>query len=58
MLIKQAIYGKIEIEMGELVNVDKILKSVLKRQIPFLIGGTVSGTIMTLLTNTIGNLQG
>src|SRR5256885_15768927 len=29
------------------VNVDKILKSILKRQIPFLIGGTITGTIMT-----------
>src|SRR5438067_1082587 len=27
--------------------VDKILKSVVKRQIPFLIGGTITGTIMT-----------
>jgi hypothetical protein len=27
--------------------VDKILKSILKRQIPFLIGGTITGTIMT-----------
>ena len=26
---------------------DKILKLVLKRQIPFLIGGTITGTIMT-----------
>ena len=26
---------------------DKILKSILKRQIPFLIGGTITGTIMT-----------
>ena len=25
------------------VNVDKILKSILKRQIPFLIGGTITG---------------
>lgn len=31
----------------ELINVDKILKSVLKRQMPFLIGGTITGTIMT-----------
>ena len=31
----------------ELLNVDIILKSILKRQIPFLIGGTVTGTIMT-----------
>ena len=29
------------------VNVDKILKSILKRQIPFLIGETITGTIMT-----------
>jgi hypothetical protein len=27
--------------------VDKILKSILRRQIPFLIGGTITGTIMT-----------
>jgi hypothetical protein len=27
--------------------VDKTLKSVVKRQIPFLIGGTITGTIMT-----------
>ncbi|MGA8911261.1 MAG: hypothetical protein WCF06_06350 [Nitrososphaeraceae archaeon] len=26
---------------------DKTLKSVVKRQIPFLIGGTITGTIMT-----------
>ena len=26
---------------------DKALKSVVKRQIPFLIGGTITGTIMT-----------
>ena len=26
---------------------DKILKSIIKRQIPFLIGGTVTGVIMT-----------
>jgi ABC-type transport system involved in Fe-S cluster assembly fused permease/ATPase subunit len=26
---------------------DKILKAVLKRQIPFLIGGTITGLIMT-----------
>ncbi len=26
---------------------DKILKSILKRQIPFLIGGTITGIIMT-----------
>ena len=26
---------------------DKTLKSVLKRQIPFLVGGTITGTIMT-----------
>ena len=28
-------------------NLDKILKSILKRQIPFLIGGTITGIIMT-----------
>jgi hypothetical protein len=27
--------------------VDKTLKSVVKRQIPFLIGGTITGTIMS-----------
>jgi p-aminobenzoyl-glutamate transporter AbgT len=27
--------------------VDKILKSILRRQMPFLIGGTITGTIMT-----------
>ncbi|HEY6883299.1 MAG TPA: hypothetical protein VI278_04595 [Nitrososphaeraceae archaeon] len=26
---------------------DKILRSILKRQIPFLIGGAITGTIMT-----------
>ena len=26
---------------------DKILKSILKRQIPFLVGGTITGIIMT-----------
>jgi hypothetical protein len=26
---------------------DKILKSIMMRQIPFLIGGTITGTIMT-----------
>jgi p-aminobenzoyl-glutamate transporter AbgT len=31
----------------ELVNMDIILKSILRRQIPFLIGGTITGTIMT-----------
>ena len=31
----------------ELVDMDVILKSILRRQIPFLIGGTVTGTIMT-----------
>src|SRR5205823_2868906 len=31
----------------ELLNMDIILKSILKRQIPFLIGGTITGTIMT-----------
>jgi hypothetical protein len=30
-----------------IVDVDKTLKSVVKRQIPFLIGGTITGTIMT-----------
>jgi ABC-type transport system involved in Fe-S cluster assembly fused permease/ATPase subunit len=28
-------------------NLDKILKSILRRQIPFLIGGTITGIIMT-----------
>jgi 5-bromo-4-chloroindolyl phosphate hydrolysis protein len=27
--------------------VDEVLKSILKRQIPFLIGGTITGIIMT-----------
>ena len=31
----------------ELVNMDIILKSISRRQIPFLIGGTITGTIMT-----------
>ena len=31
----------------ELLNMDIILKSILRRQIPFLIGGTITGTIMT-----------
>src|ERR687886_2254315 len=31
----------------ELVKMDIILKSILRRQIPFLIGGTITGTIMT-----------
>src|ERR671933_387943 len=31
----------------ELVDMDVILKSILRRQIPFLIGGTITGTIMT-----------
>ena len=30
-----------------MIVVDTILKSILKRQIPFLIGGTITGTIMT-----------
>jgi p-aminobenzoyl-glutamate transporter AbgT len=34
-------------EREELINMDIILKSILRRQIPFLIGGTVTGTIMT-----------
>ena len=29
------------------ISMDKTLKSVLKRQIPFLVGGTITGTIMT-----------
>src|SRR4026208_1337335 len=45
ILIKHATFRQIERE--ELVSVDKILKSVLQRQIPFLIGGTVTGIIMT-----------
>ena len=28
-------------------NLDTILKSIIKRQIPFLIGGTITGIIMT-----------
>ena len=28
-------------------NLDAILKSIIKRQIPFLIGGTITGIIMT-----------
>src|SRR5919205_4078831 len=28
-------------------NMDVILKSILRRQIPFLIGGTITGTVMT-----------
>ncbi|HEX2408771.1 MAG TPA: hypothetical protein VHJ38_16335 [Nitrososphaeraceae archaeon] len=28
-------------------NLDVILKSIIKRQIPFLIGGTITGIIMT-----------
>jgi ABC-type transport system involved in Fe-S cluster assembly fused permease/ATPase subunit len=31
----------------EVVKMDIILKSILRRQIPFLIGGTITGTIMT-----------
>jgi len=31
----------------ELINMDRILKSILRRQIPFLIGGTITGTVMT-----------
>jgi p-aminobenzoyl-glutamate transporter AbgT len=34
-------------EKNELVNMDIILKSILRRQIPFLIGGTITGAIMT-----------
>ena len=42
-------------------SLDKILKSILKRQIPFLIGGTITGTIMayyygflfTIIVNSI-----
>ena len=30
-----------------MIDVDKTLKSVVKRQIPFLVGGTITGTIMT-----------
>jgi hypothetical protein len=30
-----------------IVSVDKILKSILRRQLPFLIGGAITGTIMT-----------
>jgi hypothetical protein len=42
-LIKQYEYQ----ERKELVNMDIILKSIIRRQIPFLIGGTITGTIMT-----------
>jgi len=42
-LIKQYEYQ----ERKELANMDIILKSILRRQIPFLIGGTITGTIMT-----------
>ena len=31
----------------EVVKMDIILKSILRRQIPFLIGDTITGTIMT-----------
>jgi ABC-type transport system involved in Fe-S cluster assembly fused permease/ATPase subunit len=31
----------------EVVKMDIILKSILRRQIPFLIGGTITSTIMT-----------
>ena len=42
-------------------NLDTILKSILNRQIPFLIGGTITGTIMayyygflfTIIVNSI-----
>jgi len=34
-------------ERIERFNMDLILKSILRRQIPFLIGGTITGTIMT-----------
>jgi len=36
-----------EREKSYLLNMDIILKSILRRQIPFLIGGTITGTIMT-----------
>jgi hypothetical protein len=42
--IKQCQYQERE---EELVNMDIILKSILRRQIPFLRGGTITGTIMT-----------
>jgi hypothetical protein len=29
------------------INLDAILKKILKRQLPFLIGGTITGVIMT-----------
>jgi hypothetical protein len=29
-----------------LINLDSLLRSVLKRQMPYLIGGTITGTIM------------
>jgi hypothetical protein len=42
-----------------IVSVDKILKSIFKRQIPFLISGAITGTIMTyyygFLFTIIGN---
>jgi p-aminobenzoyl-glutamate transporter AbgT len=31
----------------DVVNMDIILKSILRRQMPFLIGGVITGTIMT-----------
>ena len=35
------------IKRKELVNMDMILKSILRRQMPFLKSGTITGTIMT-----------
>ena len=45
--INKLIYQYEYQERYELVNMDIILKSILRRQIPFLIGGTITGTIMT-----------
>jgi hypothetical protein len=35
-------------ERNELVDMDIILKSILRRQIPFLISGIIMGTVMTM----------
>lgn len=40
------LYSKLDIKQWTEVIVDSLLKSVLKRQIPYLIGGTITGTIM------------
>jgi hypothetical protein len=38
---------KIEGTFDQQMPLDKILKSIIKRQIPFLIGGTITGAILT-----------